>query len=103
MPDIGSFWESLKCSWTRRLMNTGASWLKILQINILYSGYELEELIFEGPEVLRKCAAKLTNLFWKECFFIFAKLVTKIGFHRHNLEYWKIFYLETKNFKKNLG
>ena len=82
MPDIGSFWESLKCSWTRRLLNIGASWHKILQANILYSGYELEELIFEGPEVLRKCAAKLTNLFWKECFFIFAKLVTKIGFHR---------------------
>ena len=30
MPDIPAFWNSLKCSWIRKLANSQAGWLPIL-------------------------------------------------------------------------
>ena len=36
MPDIKCFWESLKCSWAKRMMQPNSAWLKVLQANILY-------------------------------------------------------------------
>ena len=78
MPEAHAFWESLKCSWARRLMEYNASWHKILQANILKCGFDLNDLLFAGPESLRKCSSLLTNLFWKETIGIFAKVTSKV-------------------------
>ena len=77
MPEIQFFWESLKCSWARRLMNYDAPWHKILQANILACGFDLNDLLFAGPDSLKKCSTLLTNKFWKETIGIFAKLISK--------------------------
>ena len=82
MPDIGVFWDSLKCTWIRRLMNHGTAWHKILQANLLYHGYDVDDLIFGGPEALKKIAAKISNFFWKNTLSAFANLENKIAFHR---------------------
>ena len=36
MPDIETFWSSLKLSWTRRLMARDCLWQKILQLNLIF-------------------------------------------------------------------
>ena len=82
MPDIKCFWESLKCSWAKRMMQPNSAWLKVLQANILYSGYDLDDIIYEGPDVIQNCALKQSNKFWKETLLIFAKLTTEISFYR---------------------
>ena len=82
MPDIKCFWESFKCSWAKRMMQPNSAWLKVLQANILYSGYDLDDIIYEGPDVIQNCALKQSNKFWKETLLIFAKLTTEISFYR---------------------
>ena len=82
MPDIKVFWNSLKCAWARRLMNYQAAWHKILQASIMFSGYDLEELLYEGPETIIKCASRLSNNFWKETLNCFAGLMSNIGRHK---------------------
>ena len=39
-PKISIFWDSLKLSWTRRLLTSGGIWQKILQLNLLQANYE---------------------------------------------------------------
>ena len=78
MPDVETFWDSLKCSWSRRLTYYGAAWHKILQANILSCGYDLNDLLYAGPDSLRKCAQRLTNNFWRETLNIFARLTSKV-------------------------
>ena len=87
MPDIQSFWESLKCSWARRLTNHEGSWQKILQANVLAAGFDMDDILFGGPELLKKCAALLTNKFWKETLNIFGKLQSEITFYRPDFFY----------------
>ena len=84
MPDVKIFWESLKCSWARRIMNSGTAWHKILQANLLASGSEIKELLFNGPNELKKSAAKLSNGFWREVITIFAKLSVSIANYKPN-------------------
>ena len=78
MPDVKIFWESLKCSWARRIMNFGTAWHKILQANLLARGMEIQELLYNGPNEIKKAANNLTNKFWKETLDIFAKLSESI-------------------------
>ena len=66
MPDIEKFWDSLKVSWSRRFLTGDCAWQKVLQVNLLYEGFEMKDIWFGGPELLRKLATKLTNLFWNE-------------------------------------
>ena len=82
MPDIKTFWESLKCTWARRLMSYGTAWHKVLQANLLSCGLDFNEFLFSGPNELNKCALKLTNYFWKEVINIFALLSSCILKHR---------------------
>ena len=59
-------------------MQYNSSWHKILQANILKCGFDLNDLLFAGPESLSKCSTLLTNLFWKETIGIFAKVTSKV-------------------------
>ena len=92
MPDVKIFWESLKCSWARRIMNSGTAWHKILQANLLASGSEIKELLFIRPNELKKSAAKLSNGFWREVITIFAKLsVSIVNYKPHYFFHLNIF------------
>ena len=92
MPEIRTFWESLKCSWARRLMNYGTAWHKILQANLLACNVEITELFYSGPNELKKIASNLKNEFWKEVLDIFAKLSLKItNFRPHYFFHQNLF------------
>ena len=77
MPDIKTFWDSLKYSWARRLTSNTA-WNKILQANLLKSGYDTKDLLYGGPNDIMKCANSQTNKFWKEVLLIFSKICSAI-------------------------
>ena len=74
MPDISNFWKSLKISWTRRLMNSDCVWQKVLQLNILCAGFEMKDILYGGPELLRSAGRSLENTFWKETILALADL-----------------------------
>ena len=98
MPDIGAFWDSLKCSWTRRLMNHGTAWHKILQANIIYHGYDIDDIIFGGPEKLIQISNKISNLFWKNALLSFANLENRVAFHKPDY-FFNMNFFENKLFK----
>ena len=68
MPDIPHFWNSLKCSWIRRLANSEAGWHHILQHNLEEIGTNLNDIWYTGPEEMNTIAKNLSNPFWKEFF-----------------------------------
>ena len=67
MLNIYEFWDSLKLSWIRRLMTSNGAWQKILQLNLLYIGYETKDIWFGGPSLIEKIAEKFIK--WKEIHF----------------------------------
>ena len=77
MVDIDRFWQSLKLSWIRRLLNTKCVWEKILSLNLLYNGYELSDLWTAGPAMLSEISSKISNEFWKETFQAVGYISTK--------------------------
>ena len=69
VPDIKSFWLSLKFSWLRRLLNTNAFWPKILCEEVKkIVDYEanIPEILQFGPNYLSFIGKKLKNNFWKQ-------------------------------------
>ena len=102
MPDVKTFWESLKCSWARRLMNYGTAWHKILQANLLACNVEINELLYNGPNELKKTAFNIKNEFWKEVLDIFAKLSTNIiNFRAHYFFHLNLFDNEMFKYGEN--
>ena len=71
MVDIKQFWQSLKFSWIRRLINTSPFWPKILEqsvsevCNIPISIIDFLQL---GPNRIVFTGKKLSNPFWKQVF-----------------------------------
>ena len=93
MPDIGTFWDSLKISWARRFLSADCVWQKILQLNLLYEGYELKDIICGGPILMKKVASSLSNLFWKETISAFSKLCESVpSAHPHLFYHLNIFH-----------
>ena len=43
--------------------------------------------MYEGPTIMRICAVKLSNLFWKETLLILARLSSDITFYRPDFFY----------------
>ena len=80
MPDIESFWLSLKLTWSRRLMSPSCLWQKILQANLLYCNHDMKDVWFGGPTLLRKVAGKMSNNFWKEIINTFATIMGDLHF-----------------------
>ena len=54
MPDIETFWQSLKMTWSRRLLSESGLWHKILQTNLLYCNHDLRDIWFGGPSLLNE-------------------------------------------------
>ena len=65
MVDVATFWQSLKCSWTRRLLATDAFWPKILEKNLEQLNLTTNELLFSGPSTLITISKKISNKFWQ--------------------------------------
>ena len=92
MPDIDSFWSSLKMSWSRRLMDEDCAWQKILKLNLIYENYELSDILYGGPTLLTSISEKLTNVFWKETIKVFALITDEIPFaHPHFFYHLNVF------------
>ena len=69
--DIKQFWESLKFSWFRRLVNSNAFWPKILEISvqsIIGNNTSIIDILQSGPNKLTFIGKKMHNKFWKQVF-----------------------------------
>ena len=80
MPDIETFWLSLKLTWSRRLMAPSCMWQKILEANLLYCNHEITDIWFGGPTLLKKMSEKISNNFWKEIINTFATITGDLHF-----------------------
>ena len=65
MVDISAFWQSLKCSWVRRLLTTDAFWPRILDKNLEQCDIQLNQVLFKGPSFLLAISKKIKNKFWQ--------------------------------------
>ena len=80
MPDIGQFWDSLKLSWSRRLMTSEGAWQKILQLNLLENNNDMTDIWYGGPALVDKIGKEISNKFWNETLQIFAKIMNEVPF-----------------------
>ena len=60
MPDIETFWDSLKISWARRFLAEDCLWQKLLQLNLLHENYDMKDLIFGGPILVKQVGMSLS-------------------------------------------
>ena len=68
IPDLKSFWLSLKFSWLRRACNTNAFWPNILAkevSQIINKDVTIIDILQFGPNFLSFIGKKLKNQFWK--------------------------------------
>ena len=79
MVDINSFWESLKCTWVRRILSTDAFWPKILEKNLSIHSTNINKILFAGPSQLNAISKKL-NPFWKNLLMCLANLENEASF-----------------------
>ena len=73
MIHLMSYIESLKLTWIRRLYSTSGKWQELLKSKI-----DTNVLANCGVEYIIKCQNKLKNLFWKDVFKVWEKVVYKI-------------------------
>ena len=100
MPDIETFWSSLKLTWSRRLMLPDCLWQKILKANLLYVNHDMMDIWFGGPMLLNLVAEKITNQFWKEIIKTFASLLEDIHFS-HPYFFYNFNVFDNKFFSRN--
>ena len=74
MVDVSTFWQSLKCTWVRRLLVTDAFWPEILNLELLKNGSNLHKILNSGPSYLQNVAKNIKNKFWKNCIFSLANV-----------------------------
>ena len=79
-------------------MNHGTAWHKILQANIIYHGYDIDDIIFGGPEKLIQISNKISNLFWKNALLSFANLENRVAFHKPDY-FFNMNFFENKLFE----
>ena len=65
MVEVSTFWNSLKCSWTRRILQSNAFWPKILEKNLAEQNFATNDLLFSGPAALLALSKKIKNQFWQ--------------------------------------
>ena len=67
MVDVSTFWQSLKCTWVRRLLVTDAFWPEILHLELLKNDSNIKKILISGPSYLQNVAKNMKNKFWKNC------------------------------------
>ena len=80
MVDVGTFWQSLKCSWVRRLLSTDAFWPKILNKTLNNYDSSLNTILFSGPSYLQSLSKKISNKFWQNFLLSLANFVSEIPY-----------------------
>ena len=100
MPDIETFWLSLKLTWSRRLMSPSCLWQKILHVNLLFCNHDMVDIWFGGPTLLRKVAGKMSNDFWKEIINTFATITEDLHFS-HPYFFYNFNVFDNPLFSKN--
>ena len=90
MVDISNFWQSLKCSWVRRLLTTDAFWPRILEKNLIHTGTQTNKVLFAGPSFLLAISKKIKNKFWQK-FFSCAYLTCNVKLHTLFLKIFTFF------------
>ena len=85
--DLRDFWDSLKMSWSRRLLNTSSAWQKLLQLDLMEAGFQLKDLWYGGPLLLHRISEKVNNPFWSDMIRACARLLTNIPFAHPHLFY----------------
>ena len=63
MVEVLNFWRSLKCSWTRRILNSSAFWPKILDKTLEPHNLTTHDLMFTGPSKLHFLSREIKNKF----------------------------------------
>ena len=80
MPDIPDVWNSLKVSWARRIHYSNAAWKKILENTLLGINSCLSSIWYCGTEEMIRIVKAIKNVFWKEVFFSFSKIIKSYAF-----------------------
>ena len=80
-PNISDFWKSLKFSWFRRFFTSENIWIHILVEN-LGIGKDLRDIMYGGPEMIKKMASTIKNAFWKETLAAIAEIQISIQFNK---------------------
>ena len=80
MVDVSAFWQSLKCTWVRRLIVTDAFWPEILNIELQKNNSNIQKILNSGPSYLQNVAKKIKNKFWQNCFFSLANVLRESSF-----------------------
>ena len=80
MVDVSAFWQSLKCTWVRRLLATDAFWPKILDLELQKNNSNINKILSSGPSYLQNVAKKIKNKFWQNCLFNLANVLRESSF-----------------------
>ena len=84
MVDLKSFWSALKFSWYRRLTNSEAFWVRILETELAYHNHKLDDLTFLGPSELVSISKKLANPFWVDALRIASNMIKSLSYAAPN-------------------
>ena len=66
MSDIGTFWDSLKYLGLGDFLAEECLWQKLLELNLLHENYDMKDLIFGGPILVKQVGMSLSNYFLNE-------------------------------------
>lgn len=72
MIDYSAFITALKSSWIKRLINSNAKWVNLLETTL---EIEISNLWKRGLDFTSEIIRKIPNLFWKEVLLSWAKVV----------------------------
>ena len=65
IPNINTFWKSIRMSWLRRLIFSEATWAKLHRYDVSPCSFDPCKSNFES---IMNAKSKSTNLFWKEVY-----------------------------------
>ena len=65
VPNINTFWKSLRMSWLRRSINSDSTWFKLHCQKVFPYAFDPEKSNYDA---LTKAKAKCMNPFWKEIY-----------------------------------
>ena len=81
MVQLDIFWQALKFSWFRRLLDTNDSWAKVLLKCLpLANNSTVNDIMFAGPSELKSWSKDISNPFWKEVLSIGATMITESSY-----------------------
>ena len=65
VPNVNTFWKSIRMSWLRRSIGSESTWFKLHQQEVYPNAFDPQKSNFES---LTKAKSKCSNPFWKEVY-----------------------------------